>query len=62
MKKKQCFVVAPKLKQSALANVDVQIPRQGYLGNRLKLLISMMNQIHHSIDSLRGVKIFCQSF
>lgn len=33
-----------------------------YLGNRLKLAICVMDQIHQSADSSRGVKIFGQSF
>lgn len=36
--------------------------RTRYLGNRLKLAICVMHQIHHSGDGSRGVKIVCQSF
>lgn len=30
--------------------------------HRLKLAIPMINQIHHSTDGSRGVKVFCQCF
>lgn len=36
--------------------------RTRYLGNRLKLAICVMDQVHHSADGSRGVKIVCQSF
>lgn len=33
-----------------------------HLRHRLKLAIPMINQIHHSTDGSRGVKVFCQCF
>lgn len=33
-----------------------------YLGNGLELAVCVVDQIHHSADSSRGVKIVCQGF